>query len=222
LASLRRDSGDQRARPQWPFSGDYVTFTDPKPQEFSKVPIQNFLSMSGGLRDMGTGKMDWEQILNLSLHDGAQYTPGTENLYSNPSFMLMGRLIQTVTSENYGPFMQDNVLGANALDLPDTIVHDGENTPKSLAIGYDWNGSAYTPATLRPPISSFSSSAMLSSASGLAQYMMSIDQQLILSSGAYTALFTQAPSGAGPRLHQLRVSRESDLLGRSAGRVGKE
>lgn len=179
--------------------GNYITLSGTNAQQFSDVPIQSFLSMSGGLEDLGTGAMDWEQILAKALDAGPVNTPGTANLYSNPSFMLMGQLIETVTGKSYDEFMQTKMLGSSALQLADTIVHTSNNTPADLAVGYAWDSSRkeFVTPTPRPPSSSFSAGAMLASGKGLAQYMAALDNQQILSPAAYEALFTVVPLTGG-------------------------
>ena len=177
----------------------YVPLTGPG-ADFGGIALKYFLSMSGALADSGNS-LPWSEQLKRAFSKGLQSTPGSTFLYSNPSFNLMGAVIQEVSGCKYPDFMQDKMLAP--LNLADTLIHTESNTPADLAKAYQWEQAfeaptgTWTQPTTRPPSASFSAGACLSSAQGLADYMCALDNQDILSDELYTLMFSKVPLTGG-------------------------
>lgn len=165
---------------------------------FGKVPLARFLSMSGGLPDKGPGEAPWEDGLDHTLSQGPRYVPGARNLFSHPSYWLLGSLIETVAEEPWADWMTREVIGKDGFDLPETTVLNGKG-PKGMAVGYRYLpiSEQFKAAEAVDAKGMFASSAIAASIQGLAQYMVRLDEQAVLSERGNRTLFHRVPLRSG-------------------------
>lgn len=178
--------------------------TDPDftlPANWTSITARQLLSMSSGIEDLGSDTLTWPEILEKAGKSELLFPPGTGYCYSNPSFMLLGAIIQQLTQTAYDQFMQEQVF--TPAGMAETLIHTSTNAPNNLATGY-----AYIPSTQmwsvptpRPPLSSFSAGAIISTAVDLGTFMSALQNRTLLASATYQLMWTgvplQDPSRAG-------------------------
>jgi CubicO group peptidase (beta-lactamase class C family) len=182
---------------------DLPTVPSPTPLAgtvWADITPYELLTMSSGIADSGSNTLTWQQqltsVFNQEQADGQTlFTPGTEYLYSNVNFTLLGALIQDLTGLDYATFVQTYIF--SPLDLsPQTVVRTGISEP-GQAIGY----SSYDPATMtgttpssyRPGTSSFSAGAISTAAVDAGTYLASYLNQSILQPSTYQQMFAPDP-----------------------------
>jgi CubicO group peptidase (beta-lactamase class C family) len=90
-------------------------------QRWRSVTIEQLLSHTSGLNDVGTGLLDhrnypWREA-RAWLEESARITfgqdPGAGYSYSNLNYLLLGRIIENLTGETYGDFAARRILAPN-------------------------------------------------------------------------------------------------------------
>lgn len=73
-----------------------------------------------------------EEILEFAIAVGAQFVPGTDQLYSSPNYTLLGLVIETVTGRPYHSVVREEVL--DRLGMVETFEETSEGPgPRKLA-----------------------------------------------------------------------------------------
>lgn len=85
-----------------------------------RITIKTLLNHSSGLRGATWPWKDqpwqphepqtWEQIVAMFPYTNIEFEPGTRWSYSNPGIVLLGRIIEVLTQEDFEYYMQKNVL----------------------------------------------------------------------------------------------------------------
>ncbi len=171
------------------------------PATWSAITPRLLLSMSSGIEDFASDTLAWPEILTHVGMKPLLFQPGTGYCYSNPSFLLLGAVIQQLTQTPYDQFMQQQVFTPAAMTT--TLIHTPTDQPSNLATGYAYDASAkmWTAPTPRPPLSSFSAGAIISNAVDLATFMAALQNRTLLSGATYQLMWTDVtlenPSRAG-------------------------
>lgn len=160
------------------------------PSAWENITTEQLLSMSSGIPDASSNTLRWQEILDMVGEDPLLFPPGTGYCYSNPSFMVIGEIIQQLTEMPYPEFMEEEVF--IPLGMNDTIIHTRENTPIDLATGYKCDQSPSTCSTPDPrsPLSSFSAGAIISTAVDLITFLAALQQQLLLKPSTYDLMWS--------------------------------
>ena len=103
------------------------------PSKWAQVTTRELLDMTSGIRNVGTPQ-PWETQLKSIANRRLLYTPGIAAAYSNADYYLLGELIEQRTGENYGAFIQNQVL--NPLGMTDSEELGGSATVRDQAVGY--------------------------------------------------------------------------------------
>ena len=97
-----------------PMSTYFPEYTDPL---WKKVKVKHLLSHSSGIQDE-RGYLTREQRIygddNLALEyldklDHLHFEPGTFYEYENPTYVLLGRLIERISNKSFTEYMQENI-----------------------------------------------------------------------------------------------------------------
>jgi CubicO group peptidase (beta-lactamase class C family) len=159
---------------------------------WASTEIYRYLSMTAGLNQAGSNTDPWNQIVENTLEEGLYKNApaGTYYLYSNPSYMLMGQLIEAVARQRYSKFIRRSVL--KPMGVREARVHTPTISPEDLATGYFYDSTTekYQYTSPRWPRSSFSAGAMLASANGLTDYVSALQSGKLLTPSAYSQMWT--------------------------------
>src|SRR5687768_4718337 len=110
----------------------------------SKVTIHHLLTHTGGTGDIfgpafNANRLelrDPEDYLQLYGTRGLQFTPGTQWVYSNYGFVLLGAIIERVTGTSYDDYVAANVLTPAGMTA--TGAFPEETLVPGRSIGYMW------------------------------------------------------------------------------------
>ena len=89
--------------------------------DVSQITIRRLMSHSAGLRastwPWGGDKpwhpfepTEWSQLVAMFPYTEVLFAPGKEYRYSNPGIILLGRIIETLTGDNYAMYITKNIL----------------------------------------------------------------------------------------------------------------
>jgi CubicO group peptidase (beta-lactamase class C family) len=151
--------------------------------DWENITTEQLLSMSSGIPDFGSNTLTWQQILDKVGKEPLLFPPGNGYCYSNPSFMVIGEIIQQLTEMPYPEFMEEEVF---------TPLGMNDNKPSNLATGYEFDEKTMTWSTpsLRPPTSSFSAGAIISTAVDLSTFLAALQQELLLKPSTYDLMWS--------------------------------
>ena len=79
------------------------------PRRWSQVTTRELLDMTSGIHDVEDAR-PWKAQLKSIAKDPLRFAPGTEASYSNSNYLLLGELIEQMSGEKYGTFIQDRIL----------------------------------------------------------------------------------------------------------------
>ena len=79
------------------------------PARWSHITTMELLDMTSGIQNIGSAS-PWQAQVATIAKDPLLFTPGTESLYSNTNYYLLGELIEQWTGEKYGTFIQNQIL----------------------------------------------------------------------------------------------------------------
>lgn len=137
-----------------------------------------------------------EQLIQTFADRPLEFPPGEKFDYSSSGYVLLGHLIERLSGQTYGQFLQDRILGP--LDMSDTAYRTHQQATARDAVGYqDWT----TKAPKVPDAVSFAGGGMYSTVTDLGRW-----NQFLL---------TGTPAIVEPgTLAQLRQPRVAADLGR--------
>jgi D-alanyl-D-alanine carboxypeptidase len=129
----------------------------PNKEIADKVTIQMLLTHSGGTGDFFGPEFDRER-LNLKTHAdyvklfgnrGPLFEPGTQDRYSNYGYLLLGRIIEAVSGQDYYDYVQDHVFRPAGMtetgSLPESVVVPGRSTGYTFDQGQWVSNGEYLP-----------------------------------------------------------------------------
>ena len=162
------------------------------PAKWSQITTMELLNMTSGIRDVG-GPLPWQAELRSIANVPLLYTPGTKTSYSDANYDLLGELIEQWTGENYGTFIQNQIL--QPLGMSETQELGRSATVPNQAVGYDapWHG-RWRKAEVENGPAMYASAGMVSTAQDMATYMTALLSGRILDPATYELMWTSTPT----------------------------
>jgi CubicO group peptidase (beta-lactamase class C family) len=162
------------------------------PRKWSRITTMELLNMSSGIRDVG-GTRPWKAQLESIAKAPLLYAPGTETSYSNANYDLLGELIEQRTGEDYGTFIQNQILAP--LGMSQTQELGRSTTVPNQAVGYDPARHGKWPkAKVQNGPAMYAAAGMVSTAQDMATYMAALLSGRLLDSATYALMWTSTPT----------------------------
>ena len=126
-----------------------------KPEVLSKVRVKHLLSHTSGLGSYFTDEWDRQSRalyrsvddwMPLIKNDSLQFEPGTRWSYSNTGMLLLGKVIEKASGQDYFAYVREHV--AKPAGMTSTDAYELDRVNRNLAVGYereddDANGPVY-------------------------------------------------------------------------------
>ena len=115
---------------------------------YDKISIKNLLTHTSGLADyMGLLKEHWDlskyaeskDVIDLIIQHQPKlrFTPNTRFEYSNTGYVVLSRILEIVSKQSYGEFMEQHIFKPLQMNSSMVIARRKENRlPKNYALGY--------------------------------------------------------------------------------------
>jgi CubicO group peptidase (beta-lactamase class C family) len=162
------------------------------PPKWSHITTMELLDMTSGIRNV-SGAQPWQAQLRSIAKAPLLFAPGTETLYSNANFDLLGELIEQRTGESYSTFLEDGIL--EPLGMSQTQELGGSTTVPNQAVGYDAPKRGTWPkAAVQNGPAMFAAAGMVSTAQDMATYMTALLSGRLLNPATYALMWTSKPS----------------------------
>ena len=118
-----------------------------------EVTLHQLLTHTSGIRsytdkpgfmDKVTSPVEPDDLIKSFQNDAYDFDPGRKWHYDNSGYFLLGRIIEKVSGQSYGDFLRKNFF--EPLGMTNTGVHHAGLALEHEALGYQFNGAAFTNA----------------------------------------------------------------------------
>ena len=157
------------------------------PSKGYTITIENLLTNTSGIKDyLSEISNPSKQKESYTPKDGVDYIkddplnfkPGSNYKYSNSNFYLLGYIIEMVTGETYGKYLQENVL--DKAGLKNTFYIDPKINIPNMPQGYSKFDGKIEKATLQPIDIMYSAGGLVSNADDIYKWHQALyDHQLV-------------------------------------------
>lgn len=115
----------------------------PDPESAEKIRIEHLLSHTSGMgsyfneefRNASRARFRTvSDLMTLAEAETLQFEPGTSRRYSNTGYLVLGRVIEVVTGQDYYDYIQANVTGPAGMDA--TASYQLDHVNPNVAVGY--------------------------------------------------------------------------------------
>lgn len=112
----------------------------PTKEAAEKIKIKHLLTHSSGLGSYSvkasrTGVRTVDDFLKLAKEEKLAFEPGTNQKYSNNAFLVLGKVIEKASGQNYFDYVRENIY--RRAGMTNTDAYDLDLVNKNLAIGYE-------------------------------------------------------------------------------------
>jgi CubicO group peptidase (beta-lactamase class C family) len=132
---------------------------------------------------------------------------GEKFSYSNSNYFLLGQIIEKVSGQTYGRFVQENIFAP--LQMMNSGYDDNSTILKGRAVGYIKEGDAIINARYRDMTNSFSAGALYSTAEDLLLWNQALDTEKLASRKSLDEIFAPGKGDVG---YGWFIYREFDRL----------
>src|SRR5829696_5932038 len=115
-----------------------------KPDVLAKVRVKHLLSHTSGLGSYFTPEWDrqsralWRSVddwMGLVKDESLQFEPGTRWAYSNTAMLVLGKVIQAASGQDYFAYVREHI--AKPAGMTSTDAYELDRVNKNLAVGYE-------------------------------------------------------------------------------------
>ena len=118
-----------------------------RPEVLSKVRVKHLLSHTSGLGSYFTDEWDRQSRalyrtvddwMALIKSDSLQFEPGTRWSYSNTGMLVLGKVIEKASGQDYFAYVREHV--AKPAGMTNTDAYELDRVNRNLAVGYEREG----------------------------------------------------------------------------------
>jgi len=169
------------------------------PDAWQRITIHQLLTHSSGIPDYHTEipellppapPMPTGQVVEIIGGKPLHFAPGEKFRYSNSGYYLLGHIIEKVSGESYGAFLQGNIFAP--LGMKDTGLDDLSLVLPHRAVGYVRNRDRFLNALFRRTPPPQADAGLYSTVGDLLRWEQALYTERILSKKSLNAMF--APS----------------------------
>ncbi|GJM41896.1 MAG: serine hydrolase [Ardenticatenaceae bacterium] len=178
--------------------GNYLTEL---PQAWQPIQLHHILAHQSGIKSYTNVPEYWEatridrsheQILALVADLPLQFSPGERYAYDNTGYYLLGLLIEAVSGQSYGEFLEQHIF--SPLGMDQTQVNDPYAIVPGRAAGYSVERDELHNAEFYSASNTFSAGVLLSTVADLGRFAVSLHTNQLLSTSSRQQMWTPHPS----------------------------
>ncbi len=186
---------------------DKITrFFPESPENWQKITVEHLLTHSSGLQSYSDVK-EWEklakedvkpgQIVELIKYEKLLFSPGDHLYYSNSGYFLLGDILEKVTRQKYGDFIQEQIF--KPLGMNNSYFGSHTKIIPGRVKGYKVDDGKYQNADYISMTSPFSAGGLLSSVDDLAVFNEALYSGKLISKANVEKMTTPyKPNVSGP------------------------
>lgn len=183
--------------------------------QLKDVSIEQLLSHTSGVPDYTKSWRMWlpEFSNDISLHDllgrirgkSLDFAPGSRYEYSNSNYVLLGAIIEKVSGQSYGKFVEQRIFVP--LDMRNTAYGGFERAAAMRARGYEADDGKFSAPRSVSTSLVYAAGGVVSSADDLARWDVAVSGGKLLKASSWQRVFTAVPPsryGYGWSIGQLQ------------------
>lgn len=173
------------------------TYLPELPLAWQPIQIQHILAHQSGIKSYTEVPAYWEmtrldkssaQVLALVADLPLQFAPGAQYAYDNTGYYLLGLLIEAVSGQSYGDFLQQHIFAP--LGMLRTGVNDPYAVVPGRASGYTVKDGELHNAEFYSASNTFSAGVLLSTVNDLARFGAALHTDQLLSAASRQQMWT--------------------------------
>ncbi|HQR33037.1 MAG TPA: serine hydrolase [Blastocatellia bacterium] len=157
---------------------DEITkFLPDYPTQGHKITIEHLLTHTSGIKSY-TNLPEWlplwrkdmtmKELIDLFKDKPMEFAPGDSWNYNNSAFVLLGAIIEKITGQSYGDFVEKNIFAP--LGMKQSFYDNTQRVIPRRAAGYSKNGSGYANAQYLSMSQPHAAGSLMSTVDDLAKW----------------------------------------------------
>jgi CubicO group peptidase (beta-lactamase class C family) len=176
------------------------------PSSWTDVTIEHLLAHTSGVPEytklpgaleISRDPHNTAELIDQFRNEDLDFLPGERYAYSNSNYILLGALIEQVTSSRYENFLQTAIL--NPLGIEDSGLDHPDRILKDRAAGYQIQGRELVNAPFLDMSNAYATAGMVSTIQDLYRFDQALSSGLLLQPETQEAMYTPyfAADGSG-------------------------
>ena len=167
------------------------------PTENHEITIENLMSHTSGiarnlpdrrkLNKLRKSSISVDEMLTLFAEQPMQFSPGEKMRYSNIGYVLLGKIIEVVSSQSYAEFIETNIFKKLAMN---NSQYDGLQIIPNRATGYHRTRDGYENADWVDSSWRYAAGGLVSTVNDLAIWYHSLASGKLISLNSYRQMIT--------------------------------
>lgn len=166
--------------------------------QYQNLTIRQLASMTAGVPKVVPQEVEWRNQIPILDRMPLQFEPGSQYLYSNFSYRLLGTVITNVTKRDYLEVVRETILNPLQMNNTATTVIMSKYGIVATAYGDNNGKGPLRQIEYKNPEVSFSAGMLASTSDDLVRYVFGLMSRKIISPQAYqTMWYTRPPLTTG-------------------------
>ncbi|HEY9677271.1 MAG TPA: serine hydrolase domain-containing protein [Drouetiella sp.] len=161
---------------------------------YQKLTVRQLASMTAGVPREVSREVDWKDQLPILMDSPLVSEPGTDFLYSNFSYRLVGDVIQKAAGKPYFEVVRERIFGPLQMTSSGTTVELAPSGQLAQAYGDNMGKGPLRVVEYKNPAVSFSAGMLASTVDDLLRYTNAMMSGQILSPTGYQTLWYTRPA----------------------------
>jgi CubicO group peptidase (beta-lactamase class C family) len=177
-------------------SDDITKFFPDYPTDGKKITVENLLTHTSGIPDY-INKI-WparigepftpNELIELFKHEHLEFEPGTKEGYSNANYILLGAIIEQLSGQNYGTFINERIF--KPLGMTRSVYERNQELLPGRVSGYLQKEGRYINAAFYQTSQLYAAGALDSTVDDLARWDAAIGSDRLLKHSSWVRIFT--------------------------------
>lgn len=169
-------------------------YVDGLTRPYRNLTIRQLASMAAGVPAKLDKEIEWKNQLDSLVHTPLASEPGSQFLYSNYSYRLLGSVIARASGKRYLEMVEETILAP--LQMRNTATTVLLAPSGMVAQGYTDNlgKGPLRPVVYKSPAVSFAAGMLASSGSDMVRYVFGLISRRLLSEQGYKSLWYDRPA----------------------------
>lgn len=169
-------------------------YVDGLTKPYRGLTVRQLASMAAGVPARVNPEVDWKDQLDILLHTPLASEPGSQYLYSNYSYRLLGSIIARASGKRYLEMVEETILAP--LQMRNTATTVLLAPSGMVAQGYSDNmgKGPLRPVEYKSPAVSFAAGMLASTCNDMVRYVFGLMSRRMLSEQGYKTLWYDRPA----------------------------
>jgi CubicO group peptidase (beta-lactamase class C family) len=171
------------------------------------ITIHHLLNHTSGIKNKThlseknyTSRMDRspEELITYFKDEPLAFVPGEKFKYSNAGYILLGQIIETISKQSYGQFLQENIF--DEIEMTSSYYGNMKNIIPNRATGYKIKQNEFINADYMSLSLAYSAGALLSTTEDLLKWQNALLQNTLLKESSIKQAMTPTLLNSGKRI----------------------